>query len=421
MRLLRLRLKRHEGRPDLPAAYAPSPGRSARWGRRASSTLRHRLPGGGTPSPWGPPLLPSFGRSPPRAGGADLRGQPGPPLARPPGAGPEAGATRVSVGVQSTSAPELAALGRIHGPSARSAPMRRSPAGLRVSCDLMCATPRQSPESWEGSLRDVLSCGVSHVSASPSIEEGTAFWRRGRCPSSTRQTYRRTAWRPPRPLTRSGLRRYEVASYAAPGQECLHNVSYWTGALPGAGHGAAGMLSREGYLALGRVAPQLPAPGDDVARARHRPEHGAADRRGTSSRRFGCPWSSWTSGRRSPRTSCFPRASPRGFPKTSWGSRGGGTRPSGGRSRLPRARRVSPPSRAAGSSPRIADGLWATSFTVNCGDSPRVQSTLERARAYRPVRGAMGRRPNRPPCPHAARMPPRHQTTNLGRPRLWPR
>lgn len=261
----------------LPAAYARAIARQVREVGETGllNPCGTGYLGGGTPSLLGAALPPLVRAVAPHAL-AELTFEANPDSLSPDllGRVREAGVTRVSVGVQSTSAPELAALGRIHGPERALGALREAvAAGLRVSCDLMCATPRQSPESWEGSLRDVLSCGVSHVSVYPlSIEEGTAFWRRygdaaPKFNAPDVQADRMEAAEAA--LTRSGLRRYEVASYAAPGQECLHNVSYWTGApYLGLGTGAAGMLSREGYLALGRVAPQLPAPGDDVARAR---------------------------------------------------------------------------------------------------------------------------------------------------------
>ena len=45
-------------------------------------------------------------------------------------------------------------------------------------------------------------------------------------------------------LARSGIVRYEVANYAAPGHEARHNTAYWTGrAYIGCGPGAHGMLT----------------------------------------------------------------------------------------------------------------------------------------------------------------------------------
>ena len=44
-------------------------------------------------------------------------------------------------------------------------------------------------------------------------------------------------------LTDAGFERYEVASYAQPGQRCRHNIAYWIGKpYLGLGRSAAGML-----------------------------------------------------------------------------------------------------------------------------------------------------------------------------------
>ncbi len=261
----------------LPAAYARAIARQLREVEETGllDPCRTGYLGGGTPSLLGAALPPLVRAVAPHAP-TELSFE-----ANPDSLSPdllervrEAGATRVSIGVQSTSASELVALGRIHGPERALEALREAVAsGLRVSCDLMCAIPRQTGASWERSLRYVLASGVSHVSVYPlAIEEGTAFWRRygeeePEFNASDVQADRMEAAEAT--LTRSGLRRYEVASYAVPGQECLHNVSYWTGApYLGFGTSAASMLTREGYLALRGVAPQLPAPGDDVARAR---------------------------------------------------------------------------------------------------------------------------------------------------------
>ncbi len=45
-------------------------------------------------------------------------------------------------------------------------------------------------------------------------------------------------------LAGAGFERYEVASYAQPGQRCRHNIAYWTGKPDlGLGRSAAGMFA----------------------------------------------------------------------------------------------------------------------------------------------------------------------------------
>lgn len=186
---------------------------------------------------------------------------------------PEAGCTRLSVGVQSLHDAELQALGRLH--DARQATERLAAAvatGLDVSCDLMCAIPGQTDASWQQTLAGVLASGVGHVSVYPlQIEEGTPFderyaddepWHDTEIQASRMQEAQTL-------LEAAGFTRYEVASYARPGKECRHNQAYWTG-VPylGLGTQASSMLPREAYERLRTVSPQLPAPGEDASRVR---------------------------------------------------------------------------------------------------------------------------------------------------------
>lgn len=193
------------------------------------------------------------------------------------GAARQAGATRVSLGVQSLDDGELRALGRIHdAATAREAVGLAVASGLDTSCDLMCAIPRQNDGSWAATLAGVLALGVGHVSVYPlQIEEGTALGRRyqGQDPAFDDPDIQADRMEAAgRALMGVGLSRYEVASYARPGKQCRHNKAYWTG-LPylGLGTGAAGMLALEGYERLrGTCCPQLPQVGEDVARVRLR-------------------------------------------------------------------------------------------------------------------------------------------------------
>jgi coproporphyrinogen III oxidase-like Fe-S oxidoreductase len=67
-----------------------------------------------------------------------------------------------------------------------------------------------------------------------------------------------------RTLQSRGLARYEVASYALPGQRCAHNEAYWTG-VPylGVGTSAASMLTPGGYGMLRETLPLLEVRAED--------------------------------------------------------------------------------------------------------------------------------------------------------------
>ena len=169
---------------------------------------------------------------------------------------PDAGVTRVSLGVQSLDDAELRALGRVHdADQARRAAQSVVRAGLDLSCDLMCGVPGQTPQSWQRSLAGVVACGACHASCYPlSIEEGTPFddlvlAGTMDLPDADLQADMMLQARDT--LRSCGLERYEVASYSKPGHACRHNISYWTGRqYLGLGAAASSMVSAETAAAL---------------------------------------------------------------------------------------------------------------------------------------------------------------------------
>ncbi|MBM6775251.1 coproporphyrinogen-III oxidase family protein [Olsenella profusa] len=192
-----------------------------------------------------------------------------------------AGATRLSVGVQSLDDAELACLGRLHdAASARERVRAAVASGLDVSVDLMCATPGQTDASWARTLAGAVALGVGHVSVYPlQIEEGTEFDRRyadDPCAFNDPDVQANRMTQAQAVLEGHGLARYEVASYARPGRECRHNIAYWTG-VPylGLGTKASSMLDVKLYLRLCGAVPGLPEPPAGTARVRLTVESGA--------------------------------------------------------------------------------------------------------------------------------------------------
>lgn len=165
-----------------------------------------------------------------------------------------AGVTRVSLGVQSLVDCELSSIGRIHSAvDALEAVQRARGAGLTVSCDLMCGLPGQTLASWERTLGMLLDSEVrpDHISVYPlQLEEGTPLERMERA-GTVRvpdEDFQAECMDRAADLMRfAGYARYEVASYALPGCECLHNIAYWTG---------------KSYLGLGRSAASMRDEGD---------------------------------------------------------------------------------------------------------------------------------------------------------------
>lgn len=186
-----------------------------------------------------------------------------------------AGCTRLSIGVQSLCDAELFELGRLHDAArARERVSAAVASGLDVSCDLLCAIPLQTADSWQATLEGVASLGVGHVSVYPlQIEDGTALARRvgDEQPSWNSPDTQASCMEQAQSVLESfGYRRYEVASYARLSEkECSHNKMYWTGRpYLGLGTGAASMLTAEGYKRLLEACPQLGPLPEGMARAR---------------------------------------------------------------------------------------------------------------------------------------------------------
>ncbi|MVX59898.1 radical SAM family heme chaperone HemW [Enterorhabdus mucosicola] len=178
------------------------------------------------------------------------------------------GVNRLSIGVQSFDDGVLRRLGRAHdGDGARRAVAAAQARFENVSVDLMCGIPGQSAASFEASVREAVSLGVTHVSVYPlTIEPHTPFDRavmRGEMaePDEDEEAAAMEAAR--LILENAGFQRYEVASYARPGFESRHNTAYWTGA-PYLGLGASAVTmtqnaDRRMRVQDGRVVDELDA------------------------------------------------------------------------------------------------------------------------------------------------------------------
>jgi oxygen-independent coproporphyrinogen-3 oxidase len=145
----------------------------------------------------------------------------------------EAGVDRLSLGVQSLEPPVLKTLGRIHSAEkALDAIERTRRAGMpRISVDLMVAVPGETGEGISRGVEEVVSRGVSHLSAySLQVEERTPFAakvaRGALTPPGDDAAADRYALLDSLLLPR-GFRHYEVSNYAIPGAESRHNEGYW--------------------------------------------------------------------------------------------------------------------------------------------------------------------------------------------------
>lgn len=162
----------------------------------------------------------------------------------------QAGVTRLSIGVQSFDDRLLAAIGRIHtAADALRAVEQAQHAFDRVNLDLMYALPGQTLADLDRDLDQALALGVGHISAYHlTIEPNTAF---ASAPpvvpdddlAADMQEHVEAR------LAADGFGHYETSAFARDGQQCRHNLNYWTfGDYLGIGAGAHAKISRAGSV-----------------------------------------------------------------------------------------------------------------------------------------------------------------------------
>lgn len=159
----------------------------------------------------------------------------------------QAGANRLSIGLQSADDGELRTLGRIHDYAAfcDTYGMARRAGFRNINVDLMAAIPGQTLESYRKTLHRVLALEPEHIAAySMILEENTWFYEHQEqftfpTEEEDRMLYELTG----EMLTSFGYHRYEISNYAKAGHECVHNRVYWQrGDYVGFGLGAASMV-----------------------------------------------------------------------------------------------------------------------------------------------------------------------------------
>eukprot|EP01062_Namystynia_karyoxenos_P073264 TRINITY_DN70092_c0_g1_i1.p1 TRINITY_DN70092_c0_g1~~TRINITY_DN70092_c0_g1_i1.p1 ORF type:complete len:448 (+),score=137.12 TRINITY_DN70092_c0_g1_i1:98-1345(+) len=162
----------------------------------------------------------------------------------------DAGVNRLSVGVQSLDAGELAVLGRAHSPDAALAALGDAADVFpgRWSADLIYALPAQTPRHWrDATLRPVLALNPPHVSLYElTLEPGTALHRR-REQLQLPDTDEQLEFLEVNSAEMEHYWRYEVSNYCLPGAHCEHNLGYWEcDDWIGLGPGAHGRVTIDG-------------------------------------------------------------------------------------------------------------------------------------------------------------------------------
>jgi oxygen-independent coproporphyrinogen-3 oxidase len=146
-----------------------------------------------------------------------------------------AGVDRLSFGAQSFDAGELKTLERHHVPEDvfRSVEMARCAGFERLNLDLIFAIPGQDLASWQRSLECALKIETTHLSCyALTFEPNTpiAVRRRlGQLKSVAEEVELQMLHATRDRMAVAGLPAYEISNFAARGQECRHNLNYWTG------------------------------------------------------------------------------------------------------------------------------------------------------------------------------------------------
>ncbi len=146
-----------------------------------------------------------------------------------------AGATRLSIGVQSLRAKTLEFFGRVHtvDQSFRAYEAARRAGATRLNLDLIYASPGQRPEEWREDLERVLALGPEHLSAyNLTFEAGTPIetWRkRGEIAPLDEDDELEMFWITRQACADAGLPAYEISNFSLPGEACAHNEAYWSG------------------------------------------------------------------------------------------------------------------------------------------------------------------------------------------------
>ncbi len=177
-----------------------------------------------------------------------------------------AGIDRISIGVQSFVASEIATLGRKHTPAqVERAVAAAREAGIRsVSLDLIFAVPGQDAASWRRSLETALALDVDHCSTyGLTVEEGTPYERwREREPRAFLDEEREAELYAIaiEMLEDAGFEHYEISNFARPGHRSRHNANYWAnGEYVGLGVGAASYRGGERSVHTRELATYLDA------------------------------------------------------------------------------------------------------------------------------------------------------------------
>ncbi len=218
------------------------------WGRKLDSIFM----GGGTPSLFSPAaiarLLSHVQMLLPLKYGAEitLEANPGTVDTAHFAGYRDAGVNRVSIGIQSFDDTHLKQLGRIHDREQAIAAVAAAKQHFdQVNLDVMYALPTQGLSQAIADVEQATALAPTHLSFYHlTIEPNTAFYQSvpANLPDDDLSAEMQLAIEAA--LAEYGYRQYETSAFASEGNQCRHNVNYWTfGDYLGIGAGAHSKLS----------------------------------------------------------------------------------------------------------------------------------------------------------------------------------
>ncbi len=148
-----------------------------------------------------------------------------------------AGASRISMGMQSAIPHVLATLDRTHNPEnvTRAVELARSCGYENISVDLIYGVPGESLQDWQLSVQAALALPINHISAySLIVEKGTKLASqvsRGELVMPPDEETAEKYLHADEAFTEAGFEWYELSNWSKPGGECRHNVAYWDGSF----------------------------------------------------------------------------------------------------------------------------------------------------------------------------------------------
>jgi oxygen-independent coproporphyrinogen-3 oxidase len=143
------------------------------------------------------------------------------------------GVNRLSMGVQSFHDEELVAISRVHDRRRALDAVRAAVSGgIRANLDLMLGLPQQTAESFRATLDTAIELGAGHLSLYMlDLEEKTPLQvqvARGRVLLPEDDLVADLYLEAVKHLGARGLAQYEISNFARGGEECRHNLRYWT-------------------------------------------------------------------------------------------------------------------------------------------------------------------------------------------------